>query len=228
VVLVQDRFSASQKTDPAHLGGSRDGGELMKNISPGGYFRSLCFDRNCLTPIGINTLLIEDTNPTDATSAVNLVNDYFAGKEKYSVDWDDYKQRIADVCGVNKSDGEFNVLYEQASDYAYELIMQYRDEHGGKDPTSAQITDYLIDGVTKTRIDTGERSWFGFGSPEYKESPLTPAEWFNRGVYNDPAEDYDADRGVYVVKTRRGTFTATEEQYQRIVDGEDADVVLSR
>lgn len=172
--------------------------------------------------------LIEETNPTDANSAVNLVNDYFAGKEKYSVDWDDYKQRIADVCGVNKSDGEFNVLYEQASDYAYELIMQYRDEHGGKDPTSAQITDYLIDGVTKTRIDTGERSWFGFGSPEYKESPLTPAEWFNRGVYNDPAEDYDADRGVYVVKTRRGTFTATEEQYQRIVDGEDADVVLSR
>lgn len=172
--------------------------------------------------------LIEETNPKDATSAVNLVNDYFAGKEKYSVDFDDYKQRIADVCEVNKSDGDFNILYEQATDYAYELIMQYRDEHGGKDPTSAQITDYLIDGVTKTRIDTGERSWFGFGSPEYKESPLTPAEWFNRGVYNDPAEDYDADRGVYVVKTRRGTFTATEEQYQRIVDGEDADIVLSR
>jgi DNA-binding XRE family transcriptional regulator len=71
VVLVQDRFSASQKTDTAHLGGSRDGGELMKNISPGGYFRSLCFDRNCLTPIGINTLLIEDTNP-DIKSRLRL------------------------------------------------------------------------------------------------------------------------------------------------------------
>lgn len=172
--------------------------------------------------------LIEETNPKDATSAVNLVNDYFAGKGKYSVDWDDYKQRIADVCEVNKSDGDFNILYAQATDYAYELIMDYRDEHGGKDPTSQQILEYLIDGVTKTRIDTGERSWFGFGSPEYKKSPLSPAEWFNRGVYNDPAEDYDADRGVYIVKTRRGTFTATEEQYQSIVDGEDADIVLSR
>ena len=43
----------------------------MKNISPGGYFRSLCFDRNCLTPIGINTLLIEDTNP-DIKSRLRL------------------------------------------------------------------------------------------------------------------------------------------------------------
>jgi hypothetical protein len=171
--------------------------------------------------------LIAEVNPTDGKAAVNLVNNYFAGKEKYAVDWDDYKQRIADACGVNKSDGEFNVLYGQATNYAYELMMQYRDEHGGKDPTSQQITDYLIDGVTKTRIDTGERSWLGFGDAVYKESPLTPAEWFNRGVYNDPAEDYDADRGVYIVKTRRGTFTATEEQYQRIVDGEDANVVLA-
>lgn len=172
--------------------------------------------------------LIEEVKPSNAVSAVNLVNDYFAGKEKYAVKWQQYEGAVADYCGVKKNDGDFGVLYGEATNYAYELIMQYRDEHGGKDPTSQQILEYLIDGVTKTRIDTGERSWFGFGSPEYKESPLTPAEWFNRGVYNDPAEDYDADRGVYVVKTRRGTFAATEEQYQRIVDGEDADVVLSR
>ena len=43
----------------------------MKNILPSGYFRSLCFDRNCLTPIGINTLLIEDTNP-DIKSRLRL------------------------------------------------------------------------------------------------------------------------------------------------------------
>ena len=63
MVLVQDRFSASQKTDPAHLGGSQDGGELMKNILPSGYFRSLCFDFNRFTPVGINTLFILNTNP---------------------------------------------------------------------------------------------------------------------------------------------------------------------
>jgi len=79
--------------------------------------------------------------------------------------------------------------------------------------------------MIKTQVDTGERGWLG--GTVYEESPLTPGEWFARGVYNDPAADYDSARGVYVVQTRKGTFTATKEQYQRIVDGEDADIVLS-
>ncbi len=69
MVLVQDRFSASQKTDPAHLGGSRDGRELMKNISPGGYFRSL------LSALLLVLVLGTGLVPVSAASNTSTVGD---------------------------------------------------------------------------------------------------------------------------------------------------------
>lgn len=168
--------------------------------------------------------MIDEQNPTDAKDAVNFVNHYFAGDGKFKESWDEYKDSVAAACGMRTQDVNFDFLYAQATDYAYELVMQYRDEHNGKEPTSAQKQEYVIEGMVKTQVDTGRRGILG--GAIYEESPLTRGEWFARGVYNDPAADYDSERGVYYVQTRRGTFTATKEQYQRIVDGESADIVL--
>jgi len=169
--------------------------------------------------------LIDEENPSGGKDLINFVDNYFAEKGKFAEKWSDYKDMIAADCGISKSDPSFDFLYSQATDYAYELVQQYRAEHGGREPTSEQKKNYILDGMIKTQVDTGERGWLG--GTVYEESPLTPGEWFARGVYNDPAADYDSARGVYVVQTRKGTFTATKEQYQRIVDGEDADIVLS-
>lgn len=169
--------------------------------------------------------MIDEQNPTDAKDAVNFVNHYFAGDGKFKESWGQYKDSVAAACGMRTQDVNFEFLYAQATDYAYELVMQYRDEHNGKEPTSAQKQEYVIEGMVKTQVDTGRRGILG--GAIYEESPLTRGEWFARGVYNDPAADYDSERGVYYVQTRRGTFTATKEQYQRIVDGESADIVLS-
>ena len=218
---VLDKEAAREARRASGVGGSGDGKRnsdpffqsKLETLLRNGASREQCYK------------LIEEENPSGGKDLLSFVDKYFAGEGKFSETWGDYKTEVARDCGMSKNDPGFDFLYSQATDYAYELIMQYRDEHGGREPTSEQKKDYILDGMIKNQVDTGERGLFG--GVVYEASPLTRGEWFARGVYNDPAADYDSARGVYIVQTRKGTFTATKEQYQRIVDGEDADVVLS-
>ncbi len=218
---ILEKEAAREAKQASGTGGSGDG---KKNSDP--FFQSMletllrsgASREQCLR-------LIDEQNPTGGKDLINFVDKYFAEEGKFSEKWGDYKTEVASACGLSTNDPSFDFLYSQATNYAYELIMQYRDEHGGREPTAEQKKDYIIDGMTKNQVDTGERGWLG--GAVYKESPLTRGQWFARGVYNDPAADYDSNRGLYYIQTRKGMFTATEEQYQRIVAGEDADVVLS-
>ncbi len=218
---ILEKEAAREAKQASGTGGSGDG---KKNSDP--FFQSMletllrsgASREQCLR-------LIDEQNPTGGKDLINFVDKYFAEEGKFSEKWGDYKTEVASACGLSTNDPSFDFLYSQATNYAYELIMQYRDEHGGREPTAEQKKDYIIDGMTKNQVDTGERGWLG--GAVYKESPLTRGQWYARGVYNDPAADYDSTRGLYYVQTKKGMFTATEEQYQRIVAGEDADVVLS-
>ena len=218
---VLEKEAAREAKQASGTGGSGDG---KKNSDPlfqsklETLLRSGASREQCLK-------LIDEENPTGGKDLINFVDNYFAGEGKFAEKWGDYKDEVAAACDLPKNDPSFDFLYSQATNYAYELIMQYRDEHGGREPTAEQKKDYIIDGMTKNQVDTGERGWLG--GAVYKESPLTRGQWYARGVYNDPAADYDSNRGLYYIQTRKGMFTATEEQYQRIVAGEDADVVLS-
>lgn len=167
--------------------------------------------------------LVARDNPKGAKEVLNDIDNYFDGKGKHSMDWDKlYKGDIKKYLGIRSDDAYFNRLFNEATDYAYEKIEQYRKEHGGSDPTDDQILGYLKEAVTKQEVVTGRGYWFG--GEVKKESPLSPAEWNNRGVVS---EDYDLTRGQHIIETRRGRFAVTQEQYDRIVAGENADAVIA-
>ena len=218
---VLEKEAAREARQASGVGGASDG---KKNSDP--FFQSRI---ETLLRSGASReqcyKLIAEENPSGAKDLLNFVDKYFAEEGKFAEKWGDYKDIVAQDCGLSKNDPNFDFLYSQATDYAYELIQQYRAEHGGREPTAEQKKDYILDGMTKNQVDTGERGWFG--GVVYEESPLTRGQWLARGVYNDPAADHDRNRGLYYVQTKNGMYTATEEQYQRIVAGEDADVVLS-
>lgn len=159
---------------------------------------------------------IDEHNYSNAKDLVKMAFNYTQGKGEFAVNWNPLKSKMkAQFKGDN-----FEAEWALAEDYAYEQYKQYQSDTG-QTPTQKEMEKWLFDGFTHPEYTTDVGKFWD----STEQSPLSKAEWLNRGVsdefYNPQTKRYS------VTLTSGGTYELTPEQYKQIVEeGERADVVL--
>lgn len=174
---------------------------------------------------------IADNNWSNGTSLVKLVRQYrqgqgeFANTEMWSSHKESLKREVA-----NLPEGTFNELFYQARHYAWRRMQQYAAEHNGAPMPYPQVHALLLEGMQdKPTVYDGTRGAYS-GNYNTVTLPKTIGELNELGVdnirYNPRNHNYDITL-IGKDPNRGGTFSATKEQFERIVyDNEDAWAVL--
>ena len=151
---------------------------------------------------------------------------YKDGKGEFAVNWNALKQEAKGKYKT-RDDNSFEAQWDLAQDRAWEQYKDYQKDHDGDKPTQDDMRKWIFESFAYPEIVTDpKRSGKPFDSTE--TVPKTYGELAERGVGNI---SYDPRSGNYIIELMGGQYdgyrySVTKEQYQRILNGENAVRVL--
>ena len=155
---------------------------------------------------------------SNTNKLLDMVMDYQQNKGEFAIDWNTLKNRVKTAVAADMVDDDFDSKFALSRNYASDIYRDYMNDHGEK-PTQEEMYSWLLDGMFKPSMTTGE----GFFYNDV-ENRLSNAELYDRGVYD---AEFDMGEGKFRVKLANGEYYyLTKDQYDRVVAGKSVQEVL--
>ena len=145
-----------------------------------------------------------------------MLDDSIEHKKDFDVDWKGIKQEVKNAVKVDGN--TFDYVYENAKTATYDDIDNYRMEHNGRNPSVAELRRMMEKNMTRDVTVVTP------GSIMDSKDKFSVADFRSYGLqlkYVLP----DGRKAVSI-PGHIGTFTVTDEQINRIRDGEDPQAVV--